>query len=100
MLKGELNQILNRNKLAIEKIEKQQLEIITHFISKRYNIEKYDKILVDGKVVVVVGFDFKGTTNNLFIEYKRIRADGNMDNVTFSTPAKYYEDLGKYNGRL
>ena len=100
MLKGELNDLLKQGEAEIEKIKEQQLILIANYISKKYNIEKGDKLLVNGFTVVVVGFEVEGNTHNIKVKYKRIRHNGNLDNVVFKTQIKYYDNLGKYNGRL
>ena len=100
MLKGELNDLLKQGDKAIEKIKEQQKELLANYISKNYQIEKGDKLLIQGMTVVVVGFDVEGSTHNIKLRYKRIKYSGALDNVAYYTPIKYYENLGKYNGRL
>ena len=100
MLKGELNKLLKEGDNAIKKIKEKQEELVAAYISKNYQIEKGDKLVMKGMTIVVVGFDVEGNTHTLKMRYKRIKYSGALDNVAYYTPIKYYENLGKYNGRL
>lgn len=100
MKKTELKELLREADKAIATIKDQQMLLVANYIFDTYNIEKGDKLVIKGVTVVVVGFEVDGTGYTIKIRYKRIRYDGNIDNVVFTSPIiRHIKNLGKYNGR-
>lgn len=100
MKKTELKALLKKGDEAIDAIREEQLTLVANYIFDTYNIEKGDKLVIKGVTVVVVGFEVDGTGYTIKIRYKRIRYDGNIDNVVFTSPIiRHIKNLGKYNGR-
>lgn len=99
MTKTELNQLLKEGDRSIEAIKKQQNVLIHNYVKVNYSLMVGDKVLINGITAVIVDFDVEGTTKNVKLKYKQLRYNGNLNNVSFSVPAKHYEKLGKYEGK-
>lgn len=100
MKKTELKALLKKGDEAIAAIREQQMVLVANHIYEIYKIEKGDKLIIKGFTVVVVGFEIDGTGYSIKLRYKRIKYNGCVDNVVFTSPIVYkLENLGKYNGR-
>lgn len=99
--KKELKKKLQEADKRINKIKDEQIDLITEFIKVNYQFEVGDTTIIRGFTVVIVGFDFEEVTYSIKLRCKRVKANGNLDNIVYKYAYQTnLERLGPWKGSL